>query len=55
MPTLWNGLRSTVAENPSLTNCRSFLTYAKRFFLLKTDRKSGGVRFLRDAVIYWVE
>ena len=55
MPTLWNGLRSAVAGNPSLTNCLSFHTSAKRFFRQKTDRKSGGARFLRDAVIYWVK
>lgn len=55
MPTLWNERRSAVAGNPSLSNCRSFLTSAKRFFSQKTDRKSGGARFLRDAVLYWAK
>ena len=30
-------------------------TSAKRFFRQKTDRKSGGARFLRDAVLYWAK
>ena len=39
MPILWSGLKSAGAGNPSLINCRNFLTSAKRSFLQKTDRK----------------